>query len=72
MNKLRLNRELFSNQSIERTMQTYKRYATMTVSYDAHYVTVTFRKCKYDAEQTVKEFENYLIGVENAKHGVSA
>lgn len=72
MKKLRLNREIYSDQSIERTARAYRGYAVTTVSYDAHYITVTFQKCKYDAEQTVKEFENYLIGVENAKHGVSA
>lgn len=72
MKKLILNREIYSDQSIERTVQAYRGHARITVSYDACYATVTFWKCKYNADQTVKEFENYMIGVENAKHEVSA
>lgn len=72
MKKLILNREIYSNQSIARTMQAYSNHAMITVNYDACYATVFFDQRKYDSDQTIKEFENYMIGVENAKHGVSA
>lgn len=71
MKKLILNRDIYSNYSIEKTMQAYRNHAVMTVYYDACYATVSFLQCKYDSDQTIKEFENYMIGVENAKHGVS-
>lgn len=66
MRKLRINRSIYSDKSIEKTMQIYKNHAVTTVSYKNCYATVTFWKCKYDEDQTIKEFENYMIGVENS------
>lgn len=44
----------------------YKNHAITTVSFLHDYAIITFWKCKYDEELTVKEFENYMIGVENS------
>lgn len=65
MKKLRINRYIFSNETIEKTMAAYRNHAATTVSYKQDYATVTFWKCKYDEELTIKEFENYMIGIEN-------
>lgn len=66
MKKIRINRSVFSDDTIEKTMMVYKNHAVTTVQYKRDYVIVTFWKCKYDEEQTIKEFENYMIGVENS------
>lgn len=47
-------------------MMVYKNHAVTTVQYKRDYAIITFWKCKYDEEQTIKEFENYMIGVENS------
>lgn len=47
-------------------MKIYKNYALTSVSYKRDYAVITFWKCRYDEEQTIKEFENYMIGVENS------
>jgi hypothetical protein len=47
-------------------MEAYKGYAVMTVNYQKEYAALTFWKCKYDEDQTTKEFENYMIGIENS------
>lgn len=66
MKKVRINREIFSDQSIKTTMNVYKNHAVMTLSMKEKYAYIIFWKCKYDENQTIKEFENYMIGVENS------
>lgn len=66
MKKLRISRSVYSDGTIEKTMAAYKNHAVTTVAYKGDYAIVTFWKCKYDAEQTIKEFENYMIGAENS------
>lgn len=65
MKKLRINRYIFSNETIEKTMAAYRNHASTTVFYKQDYAIVTFWKCKYDEALTIKEFENYMIGIEN-------
>lgn len=66
MKRVKFNRSVYSDQVIEKTMMVYKNHATTTVQYKREYAIVTFWNCKYDEDQTIKEFENYMIGVENA------
>lgn len=66
MKEIRINREIYSDNAIKSTMAAYKNHAVTTVQYKCDYAVVTFWKCKYDEEQTIKEFENYMIGVENS------
>ena len=66
MKKVRINRSVYSNGTIEKTMTIYKNHAVTTVQYKRDYAIVTFWKCKYDEKLTIKEFENYMIGVENS------
>jgi hypothetical protein len=66
MKKLRINKNVYSDATIEKTMLAYKNHAITTVHYTQDYAIITFWKCKYDEEQTLKEFENYMIGVENS------
>lgn len=66
MKKVIFNRKIYSDATIEHTMKIYKSHAVTTVKYKKNDAIVTFWKCKYEEEQTIKEFENYMIGVENS------
>lgn len=66
MKEIRINRSIYSDETIERTRTIYINHALTTVSYEKDYAVITFWKCKYDEKQTIREFENYMIGVENS------
>lgn len=66
MKRVRINRNVYSDQTIEKTRMVYRNHAVTTVQYKRDYAIITFWKCKYDEDQTTKEFENYMIGVENS------
>ena len=62
---LLLRKEIYSSESINHTIAAYEGFAEFTVIDGGEHIIVTFNNCKYDEERTVKEFENYLIGLEN-------
>lgn len=66
MKKLKINRSVYSDETIKSTMQAYQHLTTITIQNIGDYTVLTFRKCIFDEERTVKEFENYLIGIENS------
>ena len=66
MKKIRINKAIFSDEAIQITIKAYNGYANMSVESRDKYAIVTFQDCKYDEELTAKEFENYLIGIENS------
>ena len=66
MKKIKLNRSIYSDKAINSALTAYNNLAMFTVNFNREYAAVTFIKCKYDEAQTVKEFENYLIGAENS------
>ncbi len=66
MRTLLINRSIYSDKSIRAALEAYAGYTTATVEYTQQYAIVTFSECKYDPDQTVKEFENYMIGMENS------
>ena len=66
MKKIKINRNVYSDETIKKTIGVYKNHAVITVNYQEDYAVLTFWKCKYDESQTIKEFENYMIGVENS------
>lgn len=65
MKIVHFNRSIFTEETIKTAMNVYKNHAFTTVKYNSDYAVVTFWNCKYDEEQTIKEFENYMIGIEN-------
>ncbi len=65
MKELKLSKDIYSIQGIEKTIGAYSGYATMEIYNRGAHWRVTFSACKYDEKLTVKEFENYLIGMEN-------
>lgn len=66
MKKVKFSRDVYSDSTITRTTQAYRNHAVVSVKYSGDYAIVTFWKCKYGEDITIKEFENYMIGVENS------
>ena len=66
MKKVQISRSVYSDKTIASTIKIYQNHAIVTAEFECGYVVLTFSKCKYDEEQTIKEFENYMIGIENS------
>ena len=65
MTRIKLHRDIYSKEAIVKAISDYKGIAKIRLQEkDSGYV-LTFTLCKYGEERTVKEFENYLIGLEN-------
>lgn len=67
MNKLELKTDVYNIENIEKACVAYKDYAKIKIKMKNNRIELTFSKCKYNADITIKEFENYLINVENMK-----
>lgn len=66
MKKLKINSSVYSDKTIKIAIQAYQNLAAITKKNKDDSAEITFWKCQYDEETTVKEFENYLIGIENS------
>lgn len=66
MNKLRLNKNIFSQSSISYAIDVFESLCVIIVSEDEKYFICSFDNCKYDVEKSKKEFENYLIDLINS------
>ena len=65
MIQLVIKKDLYSYKYLKQAIQDYSEYCSTTIiEYPDKWILV-FNKCKYDEDLTVKEFENYLIGLEN-------
>ena len=65
MKKLLLRKDIYSSESIKKAIGSYAGLAEFGIFDAGDYIGVLFNNCKYDEQRTVKEFENYLIGMEN-------
>ena len=66
MIRLIVNTEIYSLENISKAAEAYKNLAKIKISGKSENITILFWKCKYDEERTIREFENYLIGLENS------
>lgn len=66
MRKVNVKREIYSDDTIKQTIEAYNAFADITVKFEDEQAEITFCKCKYDELQTINEFENYMIGLENS------
>lgn len=65
MIRLSVNADIYSMDNISKAVEAYKNLAKIKTLKKGETVTIVFRYCKYDEERTIREFENYLIGLEN-------
>ena len=61
MNELRLKKELYSIPNIRQSILAFSELATISVLEKDEVYICTISECRYDIEETVSEFENYLI-----------
>ena len=62
---IRLSKDIYQSDSVAQTTDAFKQLAQISVTEEADSYLCVFEQCEYDAEQTVKEFENYLIDISN-------
>lgn len=67
MTRLKINNEIFSAATISIAREAYSDLANIAVFSGKKNTELVFTHCRYDEERTVKEFENYLIGLENSQ-----
>lgn len=66
MTKLKLRSDVYTEESIKKVIAVYKTLAEIVIEGQKDgYIRICFINCIYDEKLTIKEFENYLIGVEN-------
>ena len=65
MTKIRLNSEIFSENNVRLAMEAYGDLARIQMDIQGEYYILQIEDTKYDESRTVKEFENYLVGLEN-------
>lgn len=66
MMKLTLNADIYSFKVIEAAIIAYNGLATIAVRQSDRQIQLVFDNCRFDPSITIKEFENYLIGLENS------
>lgn len=67
MNKLMLSKDLYKMQTITKATDAFVELAQISLQEDENYYVCFFGKCIYSQEQTIKEFENYLIDLCNTR-----
>lgn len=65
MMNLSLKKEIYNYSRVLEATHAYVGIADIEIEEQNEYWKLIFDKCKYDERCTIKEFENYLIGVEN-------
>lgn len=65
--KLLLNKDLYGRAAILAAIQQYHGLALIRVHEKGNHWECTFSDCKYDMQVTMKEFENYVIDMINAR-----
>lgn len=61
MSNVYLAKDIYSKESIEATITAFANYAKIMISHNKTHYICTFENAIYDVEETMKEFENYLI-----------
>ena len=71
MKILNFKSEIYSLANAEKAASVYRGVAKILVNNRGSHIQTIFLNCRYDEDQTVCEFENYLIGLENSKNAAT-
>jgi hypothetical protein len=63
MSELRLKQEIFSQVVIQQAIADYQGLAQIQMTITDTDYCLSFQNCLYPIERTMKEFENYVIGL---------
>lgn len=61
----RLSKDIFSQQAVIEAARAYSHLALISIEEQDNYWQIQFTECRYAEYITVREFENYLIILEN-------
>ena len=62
-NNLYVNKELYSEAVLKEAVLAYSNLASVEIIDRASHWKCVFKKCRFTTSLTIKEFENYLIGL---------
>lgn len=62
---LKLSKDIYSPEVVQTALHDYEGLASIAMSEDQNCRILNFSDCPYGEQRTVREFENYLIGLEN-------
>lgn len=65
MIELSFDKEIYSEGNLLAGIAAYKEFAAIELNNNGQKWNLCFSECKYDEKITAKEFENYIIGLEN-------
>lgn len=65
MIKLLLSKDVYKTFLINETVKAFSDIAKISLYDDERHIVCIFEDCAYSKEQTIKEFENYLIDLCN-------
>lgn len=65
MHKLKLNTNIFTKDHIIKAAEAYKDICKIAITEEDGYIFCEFTDCIYCIDETVKEFENYVIDLMN-------
>lgn len=63
MNKLFLRKLLYEEEYIKKAIIDYQNLTAIYLSEENTHFVCTFENCKYNVDLTIREFENYVIGL---------
>ena len=69
MNKLLLNKGIYTKEVIAETAMAFVNLAEIKYCQDDSYHILTFENCRYGVSLTKKEFENYAVNLMVSKNG---
>lgn len=67
MIKLELCKEIYNKQSISIAMGAFRDLAKISINEFGNYYEISFNDCSYDESMTMREFENYVIDLQNVR-----
>ncbi len=65
MNKLKLNKDVYNELMVTQSIDAFTQIVDIGLEISLNYFICSFSNSKYDLDETMKEFENYLIDLTN-------
>ncbi len=67
MNELKLSKEIYNYSLVKIAAKEFDGISNIVINDEQDYLRCVFSECVYDVETTLKEFENYVIDLNNQK-----
>lgn len=67
MNELKLSKEIYNDSLVNIAVKQFSGISNIVINNEEFYLKCVFSRCVYDVETTLKEFENYVIDLNNQR-----